>query len=310
MLQARARHARYGRRVGRAGRTDQGEALATWALWTAVLIAILVTYSRLEPAELYHVSNDGLAGGLSRAVIELNFPIALVAIATTLLALGVLPRRAWWIGGPAIALCAVTAVPGVVDQDDLDARWVNAFPVAGVALALGLTVAASRRAGAGFAPRLRFDGVRIAIAVVVLVLSLPWLAALLGFYLPEGIFIMERPGLEEGGKPIAAVHLGQHHGFIGSLLLVSGLVLSRPRLPAGRLATAATLYVSLACAYGAVNMTQDYWNEQLVKRGWVDSAIPSALHPTLEPIWLVTLALTAGTAFALRHERRPVDSVA
>jgi hypothetical protein len=57
-------------------------------------------------------------------------------------------------------------------------------------------------------------------------------------------------------------------------------------------------------------MTQDYWNEQLVKRGWVDWAIPSALHPAPEPIWLVTLALTAGTALALRHETRPVDSVA
>ena len=288
--------------VTRAARTAQGEALATWAIWALVLVAILVTYTRLEPAELYHVSNDGLAGGLSRVVIELNFPIALVAIATMLLALGSLPRRAWWIGGPAIALCAVTAVPGVVDQDDLDARWINAVPVAGVALALGLTIAASRRAGAGFAPRLRFDGVRIAIAVVVLLLSLPWLAALLGFYLPEGIFIMERPGLEGDGTPIAAVHLGQHHGFVGSLLLLSGLVLSRPRLAAGRLASATRLYVSLACAYGAVNMTQDYWNEQLVKRGWVDWAIPSALQPAPEPIWLLTLGLTALTSLVLRRD--------
>ena len=254
------------------------------------------------------MSNDGLAGGLSRVVVELNFPISLVAIATALLALGVLPRRAWWIGGPAIALCAVTAVPGVVDQDDLDARWVNAIPVAGVALALGLTVAAIRRAGAGFAPRRRFDGVRIAIAAVVLVLSIPWIAALLGFYLPEGIFIMERPGLDGDGERIAAVHLGQHHGFMGSLLLLSGLLLSRPRLAAGRLATATTLYVSLACAYGCVNMTQDYWNEQLVKRGWIDWKIPSALQPAPEPIWLVTLALAAGTVVALRHETHPVDS--
>jgi hypothetical protein len=119
---------------------------------------------------------------------------------------------------------------------------------------------------------------------------------------------MERPGLEGDGERIAAVHLGQHHGFMGSLLLLTGLLLSRPRLAAGRLATAASLYVSLACAYGAVNMTQDYWNEQLVKRGWVDWAIPSALQPALEPIWLVTLALTAGTVVALRHETLPVNS--
>jgi hypothetical protein len=274
-----------------------------------VLVAILVTYSRLDPAELYHVSNDGLAGGLSRVVIELNFPIALVAIAAALLALGVLPRRAWWIGGPAIALCAVTAVPGVVDQDDLDARWINAIPVAGVALALGLTIAARRRAGTDFAPRRRFDGARIAIAVVVLLLSIPWLAALLGFYLPEGIFIMERPGKETDGTVIAAVHLGQHHGLVGSLLLLTGLLLSRPRLPPGPLAGVTRLYVSLACAYGAVNMTQDYWNEQLVKRGWVDWAIPSGLHPAPEPIWLVTLALTALTALALSRDRPSIDSI-
>ena len=67
-------------------RTPQGEALATWALWALVLAAIVVTYARLEPAELYNVSREGLAGGLSRAVVELNFPISLVAIALALVA--------------------------------------------------------------------------------------------------------------------------------------------------------------------------------------------------------------------------------
>ena len=33
-------------------------------------------------------------------------------------------------------------------------------------------------------------------------------------------------------------------------------------------------------AYGAVNLAQDAWNEQLVKRGMVDWKIPSALEPT------------------------------
>ena len=31
--------------------------------------AIVVTYARLDPGELYHVSSDGLAGGLSRALV-------------------------------------------------------------------------------------------------------------------------------------------------------------------------------------------------------------------------------------------------
>ena len=78
--------------------TPQGEALAVWALWGLVLLAILVTYSRLAPEETYNVSREGIVGGLSRIVVELNFPIALVAIAITLVALSALPRPR---GGPA-----------------------------------------------------------------------------------------------------------------------------------------------------------------------------------------------------------------
>ena len=288
----------------RPSRTPQGEALAVWALWGLVLLAILVTYSRLSPEETYNVSREGVVGGLSRLVVELNFPIALVAIGITLVALSALPAAAWWAGGTAIALCAVTAVPGVVDQNDLDARWVNAVPAAGVAAALGLTVVAARRAGRGVAPPLSLDRARIALAIVTLVISIPWIAAILGFFLPEWIFIMERPGVEADGTTIAAVHLGQHHGFMGALMLVGALLLSRPRVSAGRLAWATRLALSLTFAYGAVNMTQDAWNEQLWKRGTVDWRIPSALEPRPEPIWLVILALAALTALALHRESR------
>lgn len=275
-----------------------------WALWGAVLVAVVVTYARLEPAELYHTSSDGLAGGLSRAVVLLNFPLALVAIAAVLVALDVLPRSAGWVGAAAIVLCAVVAWPGVVDQDDLDARWVNAAPACGVVLAIGLTAVAARRVGIGFASRLTLDPLRLGIGVVALVASIPWLAAELGEFLPEGVWIMERPGPEADGTTIAAVHLGHHHGLDGALVLLSALLLSRPRLRAARLATATELYVSLAFAYGAVNMTQDYWNEQLLKRGWVDWKIPSALEPQLAWIWLAILLLAGLAAAALRAERR------
>lgn len=292
----------------RLSRTTQGEALATWAIWALVLVAVVVTYARLDPAELYHTSVEGLAGGLSRAVVLLNFPIALVAIAIVLVAIAALPRRAWWLGAPAIALCGVVSWPGVVDQDDLDARWVNAAPAAGVGLALALSGAASRRAGVGFAPRLSLDRVRVGVGAVALVASIPWFAAELGFFLPEGIWIMERPGLEADGTTIAAVHLGHHHGVDGTLLALSALLLSRPRLAPGRLAAATRLYVALAFAYGAVNMTQDYWNEQLVKRGWIDWKIPSALTPRLVLVWLVILSLAAATALALRREHVVIHS--
>ena len=107
---------------------------------------MLITYSRVDPAETYHVSHEGLAGGLSRRLTLVNFPIALVAIALVLVAMAVLPTAAWWAAGPAIALCAT--IPWFVDQDDLDARWANAIPALGVVLALALTAAAARRAGA------------------------------------------------------------------------------------------------------------------------------------------------------------------
>jgi len=74
-------------------RPSQGEALGAWMISGAVTLAVLVTYGRLDTAELYNVSNEGLAGGLGRAVVLLNFPIALVAIALTLIAVAALPRR-------------------------------------------------------------------------------------------------------------------------------------------------------------------------------------------------------------------------
>ena len=141
-------------------RPSQGEALTTWALWAAISLCVVVTYSRLDPALTYHVSRDGLAGGLSRAVTLVNFPIGLVAIALVLVAVPALTARAWWIGGPAIALCST--IPLFNEQGNLDAHWGNAIPAVGVALALGLTVAATTRAGAAFAPRQRFDVARVA----------------------------------------------------------------------------------------------------------------------------------------------------
>ena len=285
---------------------EAGEALATWALWSAVLVAMLVTYTRLDPTDLYHVSRDGLTGGLSRTLVALNFPFALIAIALVLVAIDALPNRAWWIGAPAIVLCALTAVPGVVDDHDLDARWINVVPAIGVALAAGLSIAAVRRSSANVAGRLPLDPVRWIVTIVALVLSVPWILAELGVYGPGWVFIMERPITGSDGAVNPAVHLGHHHGFDGALFVVTVALLSRVRLRSQRLRTATTLYLSLVFAYGAVNFLQDAWNEQLAKRDWVDHTIPSALDPALEPIWLVILAVAAVTAIVLRGEARRV----
>ena len=286
----------------------QGESLATWGMWAVVLVVILVTYWRLPPDtrlatdDLYHVSGNGVVGGLSRVLIEANFPMAVVGVLLVLVALDALPRRAWIVAAPAIALCAVVSWPGVVDQDDLDARWVNIVPALGVALALGLTVTAAGHAGRGLAQPLPLDRVRIGIAVVVLVLSIPWIAADLGFFLPDGIFIMRRVAPDSDGSPIAAVHLGHHHGMDGTLVALSALLLSRPRLRPGPTAAVTLACTSVAFAYGMVNCVQDTWNEQLVKRGWLDWKIPSAIYPKLAWIWLGILLFGALTAVVLRRE--------
>jgi hypothetical protein len=280
----------------------QGEAIASWALWGAMTLVVVATYGWVPPEETYHVSRDGLAGGLSRALVLVNFPIALVGIAAALLAMAVLPARAWLLAGPAIALCAT--IPWFVDQGDLDARWVNAIPALGVALALGLTVAATRRAGAALAPRRPLDGWRIAIAAVVALVSLPWITAELGFHFPGDLFMGEEVAPDTDGTPIAAVHLGHHHGTDGALLVLTALLLSRVHIDARRLRLVYFGAVGVMLAYGAVNLVQDTWTEQVVKRGWTDTTIPSAIVPGPRPIWAVVLALGALCAVALLRERK------
>jgi hypothetical protein len=282
---------------------SQGEALATWALWIAMTLVVVVTYGRLDPAETYHVSHEGLAGGLSRALTLVNFPIALVAIALALVAVAALSRRAWWAAAPAIAMCAT--MPWFVDQDDLDARWVNAIPAVGVAGVAGLSFLATRRAGASFAPPRPWDRWRIVAGVLIVLVSLPWITAELGFHFPGDLFMGEELGEESDGSTIAAVHLGHHHGTDGALLLLSVLLLSRVWIERRALRIAFFTYLGAMTAYGGVNCAQDAWNEQVVKRGWTDEGIPSALLPAAKPIWLVVIALAVVAAFVLLREHKP-----
>lgn len=281
-------------------RSSQGEALATWALWALVTLLVLATYSRVDPAETYNVSRDGVAGGLSRALTVVNFPIGLVAIALILVAMAALPRRVWSVAVPGIALCVT--IPFFNEQANLDAHWGNAIPALGVAIAACLTVAATRRAGTAFAPRQPWDAARVVAAVVVLLVSLPWLTAELGFHFPGDVFMGEELGTEKDGTMIAAVHLGHHHGQDGSLLVLTALLLSRVVVSERRLRAVVQCTLGLMLAYGAVNLVQDAWNEQLFKRGWTETSIPSAILPSLTPIWLIVIALATVAALALRRE--------
>ena len=292
------------------------EALLFWGVLALIGLMTIVTYARLPPEELYNTSEEGLAGGLGRALVYVNYPVGLMAVAIVgVVADRFASRVLDALALAAVVLCAVVVVPGVVEQSDLDAKPVNAIPALGVALALGLTLAAYRRGGLGTrARRTAGDGVRIAAAVALLAISIPWWFAELGFYVTDvpalgSIFLAEEVYPEPGQPELRAVHLGRHHGIDGVLAALSALVLSRQlgRMRRPRLRAALALYLSLALAWGVGNAVQDFWLEQLVKRGTTDLEIPTMIRPAPDPVWAVLLLATAAI-YLLLFRPRPVSA--
>jgi hypothetical protein len=269
------------------------EAVVVLSLFALVALCVLVTYSRIAPHELYRVSHSGLAGGASRVLVFLNFPTALMAIAVLALVTDRLGPR--WPAFLALVLCLVIFVPGVVDEGDLDAKWINVLPALGVAIVLALTIWAARD-GIGGAGSPAGDRVRIVVAAALTLLALPWIFAELGVYIGDvpGLGSIFRSKQIFEGHP--SVHLGEHHGLQGLLLVVTALLLSRelPRMHPTRLRTSLAAYLSLMIPYGIGNMANDAWLEQVVKRGWTDWAIPGVLRPSLTWMWgLIILAAAA-----------------
>jgi len=271
------------------------EAIAVWCLFALDAVAILVTYSRLPPESLYHTSGGGLEGGVSRALVFVGFPVALVAVPIAWIATARLRTRlAVAVAAVATVLCATVGFPGVIDQADLDARPVNALAAIGALLALVLTAVAWTRGGLGDSgPFQRSDWLRISAAALLVLAALPWIWADLGFYVSGApvagdLFIAGelKPSLD-AEQALHAVHLGHHHGMDGVLLALGALLLSRvpSRMPTKRQGTALAAYIALLLTYGLANALQDGWNEQLVKRGTVDSALPSMIRPDLSWAW-------------------------
>lgn len=292
--------------VTRPARPGRVEIVAVGLLFAAILIATFTTYARVPADELYHVSDGGLRGGLGRALVELNFPDGLIAIPLALVALDVLRARRWAAvtASLAIAMCLVTALPGVVDKADLDAKPVNAVPAAGVGLTIILLAAALPRLR-GLAPRLPGDPARVALAVALAVAAIPYVFAELGMYAPDPILADERTP----GKDIAAVHLGSHEGMDGTLLALGALALSRlpPWFAGRRRAIVTSTVLALLLAYGVANLIQDDWLEQVVKRGWTAREIPSFVTPQLSVGWaLVVAAAIAVEVLWFRRERRAI----
>src|SRR6266540_3354790 len=238
------------------------EALIVWALFAAVAVAVVVTYSRLPPEALYHTSGSGIEAGASRVLVFLGYPFSIAAIALAAIgAARLATRSAALAAAVAAALCATIGFPGVIDKADL---------------------------------------LRALAAVALLLVGLPWVFAELGFYVSDvpvlgRIFLAKEIVPSTGGEPsLHAVHLGRHHGIDGVLLAISALVLSRvPRqLASAWQAVALSSYLALMLVYGLANALQDFWTEQLVKRGTVSVKIPSLIRPDASWAWAAMVGAT------------------
>ena len=256
-----------------------------------------MTYTRLPADELYNVSDSGLSGGFSRLLVELNFPDAIVALGILAVVWRQLPRRALPFAVAAALLCLVVVGPGVVDQDDLDAKAINVLPALGVVLVLVLSLLALRpppeRHVSG-------DALRVALGAVAVVVSIPWIAAALGLYLDgvpvlDSIFQTGRVVSYHGNDPHPAVHHGMHHGLYGMMLVVAALLLSRRLREAPRVAAA---LLALMLAHGIGNIINDGWLEQIAERSWTDGTVPSVLEPAANWGWLLVL-VSAATVWVL-----------
>jgi hypothetical protein len=280
------------------------EILVVFGLVALVAVEIVVTYSRVPAAELYHVHRHGLANGASRAVTFLNFPASFAAIATLASSYERRPRRPTAVLAlVALVLCALTGVPGVVRESNLDARPVNAGAAAGVLLAALL--AAGRPLP--WRPR-RADWLRAAAAAPLLLVAIPWIAADLGFSLAGtpvlgSIFLTSELRSQPGVPGLhRTVHLGHHHGLDGVLLALCALLALRVPIRRPWLRLASTAWASLLLAYGVANVVNDGWLEQVVKRGWTRTEVPGVLSLTANWTWGAVL-VGAAAVLALYSSR-------
>jgi hypothetical protein len=284
------------------------EALWAWAIWGVVAGTVVVTYARLAAREFYNVTGTGIWSGAARLLVLTGWPISLAALALMAVAVDRLLaapleaglRRAVIATALAAAvLCATIAVPGVIEQSDLDAKPANLLAGIGVLIALGLTLFALRRTGAGPpAERGRGDRVALWIAGVYTIAALPWIFANLGIYVGDipGLHhvFMSRKVMPEAGHPhLRAVHLGNHEGLDGWVLAVTALLL-RPglaRMRPTRLRPILAGYLALLLGYGVMVSANDGWNEQIVKRGWTSHGLPSVLNPALNVGWAILMVV-------------------
>ena len=284
------------------------EALIAWAVWGVVAVGVWETYARFPAAELYNVTRTGLAGGAARTLVFLNWPVAIAAVALVIVAAdrllaGPIPgwRRVATVlaSAVAIALCATIALPGVLDQDRLDARTVNLPAAAGVLLALLVTLAAVRVRGTGArAPLTRGDRLAIAAVPILVIVAVPWILAGVGVYtgdvpVLDDLYVSKTVVPEPGEPELRAVHLGNHEGIDGILLAGTAFALRRSlrRMRPTAVRPLLGAYLALIAVYGMTVAADDFWIEQLQKRGTVSRGLPYVLTPGPRPAWAALVAV-------------------
>jgi hypothetical protein len=289
------------------------EVSVLWGMYLFVAAEVFATYSRLPPHELYHVSRNGWTAGAGRTLVFLNWPVALAAI--PMLAVAASAARGRVVSALAAAaalLCCAVFWPGVVDEADLDAKWSNAIAAAGSGLAFGLAVYVLLRRGLGPRTRASGDRARVAIVVLLVLVSLPWLAADLGFLIGRWPLFGSVYYSDEWYAPFGharehrAVHAGNHHGLVGALLVVTVLLLSRTLAALGpKLRVAIGAYLAVLGVYGLANIANDFWLEQIVKRGVTQWQFPSMIVPAVSLNWLILLVVAAGVYVLLLRRAPP-----
>lgn len=261
-----------------------------WTLFLVVCIEILVAYTRTKPGELIGVPRTGLSVAITDAIGFLAFPTGLVAIGVALVIWDRFPGGAVRVvAGCAVALSAGVFVPGVAEAEEVEvALNPQRVVAAGAVLTLFLqTVRAARRYGVrGLRPRIAGDLPRLVLAAAIAFAALPWFAADLTLSLDHvpglsRVFltdVLRSEPARTGLNP--AVHDGHHHGMDGALLALAALAMSRlvHQLDGWRRAALAGL-CGLLLVYGFANALEDFWLEQVVKRGASTYVFPKMLTP-------------------------------
>ena len=281
------------------------EVVVVLAMHVAVAIAVLVAYTKTPPGELINVRRTGLSVGVADAIAYLVFPLGPVTVAVLLIVWAGLGRREAVAGAVvAIALVAVMLLPGVIEAEEVEVA-LSPQRVIGAACVLALVVVIAdqvRRGGVGgVRPVTRLDWARLVVVVGVLGCSLPWIAADLTLSLDRvpglsSVFLTDTVIVGDPTLPGAhpAVHDGHHHGWDGALLLLSAVILSRTvrRVPRVAVREALTALLCVLAVYGGANAVQDFWNEQVVKRGTSDFRFPLFTPPWLGAPSLTLLGIT------------------